>query len=159
MTAKPGYDPVPLSEFEPLLLSTKEQLDKYWPRASKLVDRCIKRAMRGEITVDDVYNMVLQQKAFVFVFKYDKGLQPDVKLVLVLEICDYPRLPTMNILALAGSNLGEFYDRFWNKVCGWAYMNGIRSFEGYVAPAMQKVISKYGFKPTYTVMRLDLTEA
>ena len=159
MTAKPGYDPVPLSEFEPLLLSTKELLDKYWPRASKLVDRCIKKSMHGELSVEDVYNMVLQQKAFVFVFKCDKGIQPDVKLVLVLEICGYPKLPAMNVLALAGSNLGEFYDKFWSKVCGWAYMNGIRAIEGWVSPAMQKVISKYGFKPIYTHMRLDLSEA
>lgn len=155
----PGFDPVPTSEYEPLLISTKEQLDKYWPRASKLVDRCVKRTMNGEITVDDIYQMALQQKVSIFIFKYDGGIQPDVKLILILEVCNYPRLPAMNVLVLAGSDLTSFYDKFWEKVCGWAYMNGIRAIEGCVSSAMQRVITRYGFKPTYTHMRLDLSEA
>jgi hypothetical protein len=159
MTTIPGFDPVPLNDYEPLLLSTQEQFDKYWPRASKLVDKCIKRSMHGEMNVDDIKNLALQQRAFVFVVKNDKGIQPDVKLVVVLEIAGYPRRSIMNILVLAGSDLEVFYEKFWQKLCGWAYMNGIRAIEGCVSPAMQRVITKYGFKPTYTLMRLDLTEA
>ena len=30
-TQVPGYDPLPLDDFEPLLLSTKEHFDIYWP--------------------------------------------------------------------------------------------------------------------------------
>lgn len=159
MSTIPGFDPIPLNEYEPLLLTTKEQFDVYWPRASKLVEKCIKRSMHGEMSVEDIYQLAMQQKAYVFVFKNDRGIQPDVKLVLVFEMCGYPKLPAMNILVLAGSELSGLYDRFWSKVCGWAYMNGIRSIEGWVSPAMQRVISKYGFKPTYTLMRLDLSEA
>jgi len=159
MTSIPGFDPIPLDDYEPLLLSTKDMFDKYWPRASKLVDKCVKRSMRGELTSEDIYNMALQQRAFVFVFKSDVGIQPDVRLVVVLEMCGYPRMPAMNILALAGSELDMFYEKFWDKLCGWAYMNGVRTLEGFVSPAMQRVISRYGFKPTYTLMRLDLSEA
>ena len=159
MTDRPGFDPIPLDDYEPLLLTTQEQFTKYWPRASKLVDKCIKRAMHGEMTVEDIHNLAMQQRAYVFVVKNDKGIQPDVKLVVVLEIMHYPRLPSLNILALAGSDLEVFYEKFWQKLCGWAYMNGVRAIEGLVSPAMQRVISKYGFKPVYTQMRLDLTEA
>lgn len=159
MSDRPGYDPVPLDEYEPLLLSTQEQFDKYWPRASKLVEKCIKRSMHGEMGVEDIKNMAFQQQAFVFIVKCDKGIQPDVKLVVVLETLHYPKLPAVNILVLAGSDLEVFYEKFWQKLCGWAYMNGIRAIEGLVSPAMQRVISKYGFKPVYTQMRLDLTES
>ena len=159
MSDRPGFDPIPLDEYEPLLLTTQEQFTKYWPRASKLVDKCIKRSMHGEMTVEDIHNLALQQQAYVFVVKNDKGIQPDVKLVVVLEVLRYPKLPALNILALAGSDLEALYEKFWQKLCGWAYMNGIRAIEGMVSPAMQRVISKYGFKPVYTQMRLDLTEA
>jgi hypothetical protein len=159
MTSIPGFDPIPLDDYEPLLLATQEQFTKYWPRASKLVDKCIKRSMHGEMTVEDIHNLAMQQRAYVFVVKNDKGIQPDVKLVVVLEMLHYPKLPALNILALAGSDLEVFYEKFWQKLCGWAYMNGIRAIEGLVSPAMQRVISKYGFKPVYTQMRLDLTEA
>lgn len=159
MSNIPGFDPIPNNEYEPLLLATQEQFDKYWPRASKLIDKCIKRSMHGEMTVDDIKNLALQQRAYIFVVKNDRGIQPDVKLVVVLELGGYPRRPIMNILALAGSELDVFYEKFWQKLCGWAYMNGIRSIEGCVSPAMRRVIERYGFKPVYTVMRLDLSEA
>ena len=39
-------------------------------------------------------------------------------------------------------------------------MNGVRAIEGLVGnPAMERVIKRLGFKPVYTHMRLDLTEA
>jgi hypothetical protein len=158
MSHIPGFDPIPFDDYEPLLLTTKDQVDKYWPQASKLVDRCIKRAMHGEMRVEDIYNKVINQQVYVFVVKNDSCIQPDVKLVVVLEIMNYPRLPALNILALGGSSLDVFYEKFWKKLCGWAYMNGIRSIEGFVSPAMQKVISRYGFKQTYAHMRLNLAE-
>ncbi len=52
MAHPPGFDPIPLEDYDALLLSTKEQFDKYWPKAKGLVEKCIKRSMHGEITVD-----------------------------------------------------------------------------------------------------------
>jgi hypothetical protein len=115
--------------------------------------------MHGEMDVNDVKQMIINKQAFAFVVKNDRGIQPDVKLVVVLEVLHYPKLPAFNILVLAGSDLDIFFEKFWQKLCGWAYMSGIRAIEGMVSPAMQRVISKYGFKPVYTQMRLDLTEA
>lgn len=155
----PGYDPVSADDYEPLLLTTKEQVEKYWPRASKLVGKCIKRSMHGEMDVDHIKQMIMNQQAYAFVVKNDAGLQPDVRLVVILEMLHYPKLPALNILVLAGSELEVFYEKFWDKLCGWAYMNGVRAIEGLVSPAMQRVISRYGFQPVYTQMRLDLTEA
>ena len=159
MSTIPGFDPVPLDSYEPLLLTTKEQFDVYWPRASKLVEKCVKRSMYGEMNAEDIKNMALQQRAFVFVFRNDRGIQPDVKLVLIFEVCGYPKLPALNVLVVAGSDLDYFYDKFWTRICGWAYMNGVRSIESWVSPAMERVLNRYKFKPTYKVMRLDLTEA
>ncbi len=159
MTQPAGFDPVPLGDYDIMLLSTKEQFDKYWPYAKPLVEKCIKRSMHGEITVDDIYNFALQGKMYVFVVKCDKGLMPSVRLTLVLEMVNYPRLPALNILALGGDHLNDFYDMFWKRLCGWAYINGVRAIEGWVSPAMERVISRYGFKEVYTHMRFDLTEA
>jgi hypothetical protein len=155
----PGFDPIPADDYEPLLLVTQEQLDKYWPCASKLIEKCIKRSMHGEMDVNDIKQMVIAKQAFAFVVKNDQCIQPDVKLVVVLEVLHYPKLPAFNILVLAGSELDVFFEKFWKKLCGWAYMNGVRAIEGMVSPAMQRVISRYGFKPVYTQMRLDLSEA
>lgn len=146
-------------EWEPLLLTTQEQFQKYWPLAQPLVEKCVLKAMHGELTVDDIYQRATHSQMFVFIVKSDTDpTQPKVKLALVLEIIRYPQLPALNIVALAGSDLEEFYSRYWSHVCGWAYMNGARAIEGLMSPAMVKVVSKFGFKQTYTHMRLRLDE-
>lgn len=159
MSLPPGHDPISLDEYEPLLLSTREQFDKYWVPARTLLDKCVRRAMHGEISVDDIQALAMQQQLYIFVVKCDKGIVPSVKLVVVLDIVNYPRLSAMNILALAGSDLDYFYKRYWAKLCGWAYMNGVRIMEGWVAPGMERVVARYKFKRAYRLMRFDLTEA
>ena len=158
-TLPAGFDPIPLDDFEPLLLSTKEHFDAYWPATKPLLEKCVKRAMHGEMTIDDIYNAALQGKMYIFVVKCDKTITKSVKLALVLEIIHYPKLPAMNIVALGGSDLDALHAKYWKMLCGWAYMNSVRVIEGWVSPAMERVISQYGFKPVYTHMRLELTEA
>lgn len=158
MSQTPGHDPIPLDEYEPLLLSTPEQFERYWPIAKPLIEKCVRRAMRGEIATEDIYKLALNQNLYVFVVKCDKTIIPSVKLVVVLDVVNYPRLSAMTVLALAGSNLDYFYKKYWNKLCGWAYMNGVRNIEGWVSPAMERVVANYNFKPTYKLMRFDLTE-
>jgi hypothetical protein len=147
-----------LSDYEPLLLSSKEQADEYWSEIKPLLDRCIDRATHGEFNTQDVYNLLLEGKVFIFIVKSDKTIRKSVKLVLVLELAVYPRLTAMNIMALGGTDLEALHEKYWDSLCGWAYMNGVRVIEGMVSPAMKRVISRYGFKPVYTHMRLDLTE-
>jgi hypothetical protein len=158
MTNTPGADPIPLDEYEPLLLSTPENFEKYWPLAKPLIEKCIRRAMHGEITIDDIRALAQQQQLYVFVVKYDKTIIPSVKLVVVMDVANYPRLAAMNIFAIAGTDLDYFYRKYWKKLCGWAYMNGVRVLEGWVSPSMERVISRYNFKRAYTLMRYDLTE-
>lgn len=159
MSNPAGFDPIPLDQYDALLMSTKEHFDKYWHKVKPLIEKCIKRSMHGEITVEDIHTLALQGKFYIFIVKNDSCITPDVKLALVLEIVNYPRLPAMNILALGGSDLEHFHEKFWQKLCGWAFMNGVRAIEGWVSPAMERVISKFGFKHVYTHMRFDLTEA
>ena len=158
-TLPAGFDPIPLDDFEPLLLATKEQFDMYWTATKPLLEKCVKRAMHGEMTIDDIYNSALQGKMYIFVVKCDKTITKSVKLALVLEIVHYPKLAAMNIVALGGSDLDALHAKYWKMLCGWAYMNSVRVIEGWVSPAMERVISQYCFKPVYTHMRLELTEA
>ncbi len=131
----------------------------YWTATKPLLEKCVKRAMHGEMTIDDIYNSALQGKMYIFVVKCDKTITKSVKLALVLEIVHYPKLAAMNIVALGGSDLDALHAKYWKMLCGWAYMNSVRVIEGWVSPAMERVISQYGFKPVYTHMRLELTEA
>jgi len=150
----------PANSFEPLLLSTKEHFDKYWAYAEPYIKKCLDETTHGEIETRHIYERGLAAQNYIIVVKSDVGPEPAIKLVLVFEPRIYPNLPALNLLAIGGSDLKSLSDKYWEKLLGWAYMNGVRAIEGLVGnPAMERVIKRLGFKPVYTQMRLDLTEA
>jgi len=88
----------------------------YWTATKPLLEKCVKRAMHGEMTIDDIYNAALQGKMYIFVVKCDKTITKSVKLALVLEIIHYPKLPAMNIVALGGSDLDALHAKYWKML-------------------------------------------
>jgi hypothetical protein len=152
----------PLTEFQPLLLSMPAQVERFWPMVRPLLERCVKETMHGELEIDDIKVLALHGKAFIFILTNDRtGTNPevDVRLALAVEIVQYPRLPALNVLALGGTDLALFHNKFWKQFCGWAYMNGVRAIDGWVGPAMKRMLTRFGFKQVYSHMRLELTEA
>lgn len=151
----------PLREYEPLMLSDARMIEHYWPLVKPLLERCVKESMHGELEIEDIKAMAIARTAFLFILTNDKtGTNPNlgVRLALAAEVVQYPRLPALNILALGGTDLALFHRKFWKQFCGWAYMNGVRVIDGWVSPAMQRIIARFGFKQVYSHMRLELTE-
>lgn len=145
-----------LAGYEPQLLATQELLNIYWPQTAELLAPVVTNVMHGEMTLEDIYNAVMAGTMYCFVFKDDAGEAPTVALTLVLEVSNYPRFSAMNIIAIGGTPLNLFRSRFWEHICGWAYMNGARKVEASVVPTMVASMQKFGFEPTYTMVRLDL---
>jgi hypothetical protein len=144
-------------EFEPILLSTQELYDKYWEQCKPHLQRCVEN-INGEFTVDDIYTRALRGEIFVIIAKNDTPEIPEVRLVIALELVQYPQFNAMNVLALGGKNLRHLIKLFWKDVCGWAKICGVKHIECSVAPAMEKILSTAGFEQKYILMRQDLTE-
>jgi hypothetical protein len=155
--AKP-VDSAVLDDYEPLLLTDQTSMAAYWGAVEPLLQRVITKAGHGEFTTQDLFEAIIAGRMWCFVFKKDVGEQPDVALVIVLELSGYPRMKAMNIVAVGGREMNLFRTKFWDRIRGWAYMSGIRYFEALVSPAMQRILVRYGFKPVYTLVRADLTE-
>jgi hypothetical protein len=147
-----------LEGYEPLLLSTVELLDAYWPQVAAVLTRCVDKAMHGEMTLDDIYNHVKAGRMYALVAQNPSGELPDVALALILETVAYPQFTVLNIVALGGRELNLLKSRFWGHVCSWAFLNGVRTLQASVSPAMARILSRYGFNQTYITMRMDLTE-
>jgi len=147
-----------LDGYEPVLLATQELVHTYWGQAAVHLDKVVSGAMHGEMDTQDIYDAILAGRMQCFVFKNDEGELPDVALVLVMELTQYPKFGAMNIVALGGHDLDLFTTKFWDHIKGWCYMNGVRAIESSVSPAMARIVAKYGFKPVYTQTRLDLSE-
>ena len=163
MAAQPRLELVETSspdieEFTPLLITTSEQLDQYWPQMAYWLEPCVEKAMHGEMTLSDIYNAVKTGSMAAIIAKCDTHGSHDVAFVLILEGKPYPKLHCINVVAIGGHQMDLLKSKFWQHVCSWAFMSGASNLEASVSPAVARIIKRYGFTPVYTTMRLNLTE-
>ena len=148
----------PLAGFEPLMLSTVELLDTYWLALLPALQRVVDEAMHGELTTDDIYTAIKAGHMYGVVAKNDDGEEPEVALVMILETITYPQYVVLNIVALGGRELDLVKSKFWKHMCSWAFMNGVRTMQASVSPAMARILKGFGFESVYVTVRKSLTE-
>ncbi|WP_299077064.1 hypothetical protein [uncultured Paraglaciecola sp.] len=151
----------PLMGYAPVQLATPQLIESFWPLAAPLLSRCVNRAMHGEYQVEDLKVMVETGRAVAFVITNDPtGTHPhrDAVLAWIVEPVAYPRMTGVNIVALGGTSFGEVQRKFFDMFKGWAFMNGAKTIEASVSPAMARMLAKYGYTQTYVQVRCDLTE-
>lgn len=146
------------TEYQPLLLSTVESLNEYWPYINPLLQRSVDNTAQGLMETSDIYQLAVSGKAFIMVFTSPTPDGPDVALVLAMAPAIYPRGQGISIFAVGGNNLRLLYKKYWPMLCGWAYMNGARFIEAEVSPAMKRIVDKMGFRQTHIQVRYDLSE-
>ena len=112
--------------------------------------------MHGEMEIDDIYTRALKGEMYIIAVKNDTLEIPDVKLVLVLELVYYPRFTAMNVVAIGGKDLKNMISAFWQHVCGWARICGVKKIECSVPPAMERILKDIGFEQHYIQMRQEL---
>jgi len=146
------------ADYQPLILSDVQTLDEYWPYIEPLLQRSVENTAQGMMETADIYHQAKAGKAYLMVFTAPTPDGPDVSLVLAMAPAIYPRGQGISIFAAGGNNLLLLHDRYWSKICGWAYMNGARFIEAEVSPAMKRIVSKMGFRQTHIQVRYDLSE-
>ena len=148
----------PLTGFEPLLLSSVDLLDTYWLQTAVVLQPVVEKAMNGEMTLDDIYDGIKAGRIYCVIAKRDVGEIPEVAIAIAMQIVIYPQFSVLDIIALGGRQLNLFKSKFWQHLCSWAFMNGIRTMEASVSPAMARILKGYGFEQVYVTVRKPLTE-
>lgn len=142
--------------FEPLLIGTVEQLNQYWNAVIPLLQKYINRCVSDEESLENIYTSVAEGRAFMFVVKADTVDGPEVDLVLVLELVQYSKYSAMEIKVLSGRNLMLYAKKYWDYVCGWAYMSGVRALEGHVPPALERLVGQLGLTRTQSCIQVRM---
>lgn len=129
------------SEYAPLLLSTPEMVDAFWPQVEPLLAGA---PVTTEYPVSVLYDAVKRKDMNVFVVYKMVELIPTVELVVLMAPALYPNLPTMVILTVAGKNLLKFARMFWEPLKGWIKMNGMKAIDAYVPERMEALMKRLG---------------
>lgn len=133
-------------------ITNPELLARKFALAVPMLEPVVKEAAKGEFTVDDLYELNLQGKAITAVIEKDG----EVVMAGVFEFVHYPQMMAVNIMALGGKGLEESTEEFWGKFKQWCKDAGAVAIEASCSPGMTRLLSKYGFKPTYQLVRTEL---
>jgi hypothetical protein len=127
-----------------------EALDDVWPQVAPLIAKALSYS-RGELNVDDVLHLLLEQLMQLWVANDNTGR---VEMCVVTQIINYPRKRFLRIVVLAGSQSYR-WERGWELIAAWARQLGCDGVESFARPGIARLYKKLGFRSYYSMVGLD----
>jgi len=134
-----------------LFLSTPELVNQYWRSVSDLLGPYMDLS-QGDFDIDDLRAKVFSGSAISgVIFENNKPVMG-----IVFSFKHYSAKMSVNVLALAGSNLDSIANLFWPEFESWARQAGASEIEACTRPTMSRFLRRLGFTHKYDVVKLDL---
>lgn len=133
-------------------ITNGEQVARKFDIAAPLLEPVVRDAAKGEFSVFDLFELTKDGKAITALIEKDgQGM-----MALVFEFVHYPQMLAVNIMALGGKDLDESMMEFFEKFKTYCREAGAVAIEASCSPGMTRLLSKYGFEPTYQLVRTAL---
>lgn len=127
-------------------------IDSVWPSIKPLIEKLDAKAVHGEFSPDDVFN--LAKKGVIGIgIAYDNN---GIFMVMAIEDVFYPRAHAVNVLGMAGERLDEFMAMFLPPFKDFLKNQGVSWIECNVSPGMERMHHRYGFRTVYRNLRLEV---
>ncbi|CAM5200371.1 hypothetical protein CDEF62S_03353 [Castellaniella defragrans] len=141
---------MPVSRIE--FLASKESIAAKFQDVRAFFEGMTRTAMQGEFNVDNLRKMALDGHILIGIIREDDA----PVMGLALEFLTFPNYRVMNIIALAGTGLAAAMRDVWPLLTEFARQSGASRIQVSCHPGMARLLSRYGFKETYRVVRADL---
>lgn len=130
-----------------------EQVEEQWAQIRALLEP-VQAHCHGELTVDDVLDLVRDRRAFVLT--YAEG--GELALVGAFEVIQYPRRRVINAMMIGGKKLGVVLNDFMGDVVKYGKTVGADAVRGYVRPSVARLVRRSKAKPKliYSVVEIEL---
>lgn len=123
-----------------------------WPCIRNLIVKLEKKACHGEFSADDVFTAAIQGEIGIGVARDKNG----IFMIMVFEDVYYPKAHAVNVLGMAGERLDEFMTLFLGPFKDALKERGVAWIECSVSPGMERMHQRYGFRPIYRKLRLEV---
>lgn len=135
-----------------VFLTSPQLLEEHWNAVAQLLAPAVRQLARGEWTTEDLAELVHAGRAFAVLMLEDGA----PRLAMVFEFRHYPRRTSLNVMALAGSDLGGAAMSFWPGFLAWAKESGATQIEACAGAAMTRVLQGLGFGHEYNLLRIEV---
>lgn len=129
-----------------------DEVQENWAVVSKLLKPVVDKACHGEFTLDDLLRMALSSRIVIFMC----SKKEQAVLAAAFEFRTYPKKEAMNCLAVGGRLFDKTMRLFFGHIKAWAAQMGVDHIEASCSPAMERLLKRYGYKPVYRQVQLDL---
>lgn len=127
--------------------------DEQFDRAAPLLDLVVRKATKGEFTVEDLRRMAQEGRVLIGIAERNG----QTVMAAALELVRYPQFATLNIMAIGGSGLSEVAEKFFDELKAFARDCGAKHIEADCSRAMGRLLRAFhGFTPTYEKVRFAL---
>lgn len=131
-------------------------VNRDWLKVEPLIERCVSDAVKGEYDATDI--KLLAEAGHVLLFYVDD--EGTAVIAGALELVRYPRMLTVNVMALAGERLEELAEVYFPEIKRFARdFLGARYIEASASPAMARLLKRLGGDSAYNVVRFPLERA
>lgn len=136
-----------------IYLAKPEDVARDWPKVEAMIERCVAEAVKGEYTAEDIKFLALKGDALLFYVPRDDGT---AVLAGALEIVRYPRMVTLNVMAIAGEDLENMAAENFEEMKAFARSIGANCITAATSPAMARLLTRLGAVHTYNIVRFPL---
>lgn len=130
-----------------------QEVAQRWPELRRLLQKAVSHG-EGELEVDDIKDMVLQNRMCVLVLE-DEGV---VDLALAAEVTKYPRKNVLNISYVGGKNGRVVARKHYLSLEQIGRLFGCSAVQCYCRPAVARYLKQLfpDVRAAYLVMRRDI---
>lgn len=125
-----------------------------WPQLRPLLEQAVASA-RGEITVDDVLDLVAKDRMRVSVLRDEADA---IELAIATEIITYPRMRVLNIAFAGGRGAKEVVDRHIAELEALAREAGADRLRCFCRPSVARLLKRIAPRTVdaYTVLEREI---
>lgn len=121
-----------------------------WDRVATLLRPAIEKS-RGGATVDDIYEMVMNDEVFIMVM----GIAEEWVLAVAFAVHTTPQYKVLDLLYVGGKHAALFFHHYSGNVKEFARNMGCQYIQGYCGDAELRLFSRMAkFEKLYTVIRV-----
>lgn len=137
-----------------IFLRNRRELEEHWGEAEPLLGKCVRHAVRGEFSTEDIAEMV-RHGAAVIALVFEAGT---AIFAAAFETVRYPSgLVCGNIMAVGGRDLSRIWLQFEAPILEYFRRVGAQFVECSCSPAMERLLRRSGrWHEAYRVLRMEI---
>ena len=131
-----------------------DYVTRLWPQIAKVLEKAVATS-EGRYTLDDIYKRIMEDELVAWVV-LDPAKDDEIIAAITTRLIKYPTRDAMAMDWIGGARMREWLPIAHEKIVRYAKDYNCWHLEGYGRKGWGRWLERYGWKPDYTVYKMEL---